>query len=586
MTRRKMAGLCAVAAAAAVTLAACGSSAGSSSKNNTSGSGASGYNAALSSVINPSAKTGGTFTYDLSNTPDSTDYQNTYYAFMWNFVRLYSMQLMTYKSCPGACGLQLVPQLATGPGVVSNNGLTWTYHIQPNVKFENGHTVTAADVKYGIERTYAKSVLPNGPNYYQTLLQDPTYKGPYASKTPLTSITTPDATTIVFHLQKPFADFNYVTAISQSTPVEASWDTGKYGGANFQLHPESTGPYEFQSYTLNKQFTLVKNPNWSAATDPQAKQLLDKIVVNLNVNADQIDNNLLSNFADVDMGGTGVQTAARARILSSSTLKANADNPLSGFLRFAYLNLKVIPNLHCREAIEYAANKTTLQNAYGGPIVGGDIASTVMPPVIVGYQKFDLYNALSKPNGDVAAAKAQLKLCGQPNGFTTGIAYRTDRPKEVAAAQALQAALATVGIKGTLEGYLSGKYYSDNAGVPAFVHAHNLGISFGGWGADWPDGFGFLDQISNGNTIAAAGNTNISEINDPTINGWFATASASSNAATGVAIWPQIDKKIMSLAAILPVVYEKTLLYRNTHMTNVYVDKYYGMYNYAVLGLK
>jgi ABC-type transport system substrate-binding protein len=591
MMRRKITGLFALGATAALTLAACGGSSGSGGGNNNNSTSTTSYNQAMSSVVNPSTKTGGTLTMDLSNTPDSTDYQNTYYAFMWNFVRLYSMQLMTYKSCPGACGETLVPQLATAPGTVSSNGLVWTYHIKPNVKFENGDTVTSQDVKYGVERSYAKTVLPNGPVYYQQLLADPHYPGPYVDRAKnlmgLTSITTPNATTIQFHLLHPFSDFNYVVAIPQSSPVQASWDSGAHGGANFQLHPESTGPYEFQSYTLNKTLTLVPNTHWNAATDPEAKQLLSKLVVNFNVNANEIDNNLLSGFADLDMGGTGIQTASvRDKVLTNPTNKANADDPLSGFLRFAYLNAKVIPNVHCREAIEYAADKTTMQTAWGGPVVGGDIASTVMPPIIVGYQKFDLYNALSQPNGDIAAAKAQLKLCGKPSGFTTGLAYRTDRPQEVAAATALQASLKQVGINATLNGYLSGKYYSDFAGVPAYVHSHNLGISMGGWGADWPDGYGFLYAVSDGAAIAPAGNANISEINTTAINNQFNQAANDTNASTRVAIWPQIDKSIMQGAYILPMVYQKVLLYRNPNMTNVYVDRYYGMYNYAVLGMK
>jgi peptide/nickel transport system substrate-binding protein len=588
MISRKMYGLGALAAAGALTLAACG---GSSSPGSSSTTSNATYGEGITSVVNPSSTaSNGTLTMDLSNQPDSTDYQNTYYAYMWDFVRLYSMQLMTYKSCPGPCGTQIVPDLATAPGTVSDNGLVWTYHIKPNVKFENGDTVTSQDIKYGVERTYAKSVLPNGPTYYQVLLADPSYPGPYTDRAKnvmgLTSVTTPNSTTIQFHLLHPFSDFNYVVAIPQSTPVEPKWDTGQYGGANFQLHPESTGPYKFQSYTLNKQLTLVKNPYWNAATDPEAKQLVDKIVVNMNVNQAQIDNNVVSGFADVDMSGVGVQTAAvRDKILTNPTYHANADDAISGFLRFTYINEKVIPNVHCREAIEYAANKTEIQDAWGGPIVGGAIASTVMPPSVNGYQKFDLYNALSQPGGDIQAAKAQLKLCGKPNGFTTGLAYRSDRPQEVAAAQALQASLATVGIKAQLDGYLSGKYYTDFAGVPAYVHAHDLGLDMGGWGADWPDGYGFLDELSNGNTIAPAGNTNISEINDPSINALFATAANDNNAAGRLAIWPQIDKKIMAQAAILPMVYQKVLLYRNPVLTNVYVDSYYGMYNYAVLGL-
>ena len=97
-------------------------------------------------------------------------------------------------------------------------------------------------------------------------------------------------------------------------------------------------------------------------------------------------------------------------------------------------------------AVEYAANKTNYQDAYGGPI-GGQIASTVANPSVVGYKSFDLYGATTDPGGNAAKAKQELAACGQPNGFSTGITYRSDRPKEVAAAQALQASLGQVGIK-------------------------------------------------------------------------------------------------------------------------------------------
>jgi hypothetical protein len=42
----------------------------------------------------------------------------------------------------------------------------------------------------------------------------------------------------------------------------------------------------------------------------------------------------------------------------------------------------------------------------------------------------------------------------------------------------------------------------------------------------------------------------------------------------------------MNDAATLPEVSAKSLLYRSPNPTNVYVQSYYGMYNYAVLGLK
>jgi peptide/nickel transport system substrate-binding protein len=589
MKRRGFMGLAAVGAVATLALAACGGGSSSSGGGGSSSSGA-GFNAAVTKVVNPSNHKGGTLTFGFSSTPDSTDPGNTYYAFMWNFTRLYTMPLMTYKSCPGSCGLQVVPDLATAPGVVSDNGLIWTYHIKPNVKFEDGTTVTSADVKYAVERTFARTVLPLGPSYYPLLLggNAKTYPGPYTDRSKnimgLTAVTTPNATTVVFHLAHPFADFNYVAAIPQSAPVPPNKDTG----ANYQLHPMSTGPYKFQSYQLNKTLTLVPNTFWNPATDPNAKQLASKITVTMNMNPNDVDNRLLAGDLDVDMAGSGVQAAARAKILSSPTLKAQADDPISGFLWFAYLNTVVPPmnNVHCREAIEYAANKVNLQTAYGGPFAGGAIASTVSPPNVIGHKAFDLYDALSKPQGDPAAAKEQLKLCGHPSGFSTGIAYRSDRPKEVAAATALQQALSQVGIKTTLHGYPAGTYYANFAGVPKYVHQHDLGIDFGGWAPDWPDGYGFFDFISAGDTIGAAGNTNIEELNDPVVNNDLNQMALASSASVRNSYTSKIDMQIMKDAGILPEVYAKSLLYRSPQLTNVYVQPYYGMYNYAVLGLK
>jgi peptide/nickel transport system substrate-binding protein len=578
-------GLTAVAAAAALTIAACGGSSGGGTGSGGGGSASSvSFNQGVTKVVHPSSTTGGTITFADSSTPDSFDPGNTYYAWVLNFNRLYATPLVMFKSCPGTCGDQIVPGLATSLGQVSDNGLTWTYHLKQGVTYQDGTPVTSADVKYAVERTFDRSVLANGPSYYPVLLKGGSkYPGPYKdkSKAGLSSITTPDKYTIQFHLASPYPDFNYVVAFSNSAPVPQAKDTG----TNYQLHVQSTGPYMFQSYQLNKQLTLVKNPKYKASWDTQAKQLANKIVIDLNVNANDLDNRLMAGDIQVDAAGTGVQAAARAKILASNSLKQDSDNPLAGFLWFIYLNTKVAPlsNLNCRVAVEYAANKTELQTAYGGPVAGGQIASTTLIPDQIGYKKFDLYEATTQPSGDLTKAKAALKACGQPSGFTTGMAYRSDRPKEVQAAQALQSSLARVGIKLQLHGYPSGNYYSDFAGVPKYVHSHDLGIDIGGWAADWPNGNGMLDELVNGNTIVSAGNTNISELNDPVINNLFTKANSENGDARN-AIWSQVDHQVMKDAAILPEVYAKSLIYRSPDLTNVYVQPQYGMYNYIALG--
>ena len=582
MARRGVFGLAAVGAAGALALAACG---GSSTTTPTS----SGFDKAVTSVVNPSTAKGGTLTFDNSSAPDSSDAGNTYYAFNLNFTRLYATPLTTYKSCPGKCGAQVVPGLASSLGTASNDNKTWTFHLKPGVKFEDGTPVTSQDVKYAVERTFDRTVLPNGPSYFASLLAGNAahYPGPFKNRSKnlmgLTAITTPNPTTVVFNLNQPFADFNYVVAFPQTAPVPPSKDTG----ANYQKHPMSTGPYKFASFQLNKQYTLVPNPQWNPSWDPQVKQLASKVIVNLNVNANDIDNRLLAGDISVDQAGSGVQAAARAKILSNPTLKASSDDPVNGFMWFYYINSKVPPlnNVHCRMAVEFAANKTNLQTAYGGPY-GGSIASTSMPPTVLGFQKFDLYHALSKPGGDIAAAKQQLQLCGHPSGFSTNIAYRSDRPREVASSQALQASLNSVGIKTTLKGYTAANYYSNFAGVPNYVHSHDLGLLAGGWGPDWPSGYGWGWALWDGKAIVPAGNTNIGELNDPQINKWFLQMEKATSQTERNTITHQIDMQVMKDAVVLPAVYAKALLYRGPNLTNVNVQNYYGMYNYGILGAK
>jgi peptide/nickel transport system substrate-binding protein len=585
MRRYRTTMLTAVGVIAALTAASCGGSSGGGSHRSSSGS----FDSAVNSVVRPSSAKGGTITYDSTGAPDSTDAGNTYYAFNLNFTRLYATPLTTYKACPGKCGVALVPGLATALGVPSDGNKTWTYHLKSGVTFENGMPVTSADVKYAVERTFDRVVIGNGPSYFSSLLAGnaATYPGPYKDRSKnimgLTAITTPNPLTVVFHLNKPFADFNYVVAFPQTAPVPPSKDTG----SKYQLHPLSTGPYKFQTYQLNKQYVLVPNPAWKQSWNPQVKQLASKIIVNLNVNAADIDSRLIHGDIQMDQSGSGVQAAARAQILSSPSLKANSDDPITGFEDFFYLDSKVAPmnNIHCREAVEFAANKNTLQTAYGGPY-GGSIASTAIPPTVIGYAKFDYYHALSDPNGDISAAKAQLKACGHPSGFSTNIAYRSDRPREQASATALQAALSSVGIHTTLKGYTSTEYYSTFAGVPTYVHSHDLGILAGGWGPDWPNGYGWGWALFDSKAIVSSGNANIGELSDPKIDGWFNAMESTTSASAKATYSVDIDKQAMKDAVLLPAVYAKALLYRSPALTNLYIQTYYGMYDYGVLGAK
>ena len=577
-------GLAAVGRSAALVLAACGGGGGGGGGGAGGQSSQAGFNAAATSVVNPSDKKGGTLKFANSGDWDTLDPGETYYAYSWNFARLYGRSLMMFKAAPGADGATLVPDLAESAGTPNADLTQWTYTLRQGVKFEDGTPVTSKDVKYAVERSLDKTTFPNGPTYFNDFLDLQGYTSPYQDPSPdklgLKAIDTPDDRTIVFKLAKPFSGFDYFAQLPSTIPVPAAKDTG----SKYKEHVVSTGPYMFENNELGKSFAMVRNPNWDQATDPNRKPLPDRIEVALNVNSDDIDNRLVSGDLDVQIEGSGVGPAAQGRILADQNLKANTDNALLARSWFTFVNGQVAPldNIHCRRAVQYAVDRTGYQRAYGGA-TGGDIATNLMPPVIPGAQQFDPYPSPGN-TGDVAKAKDELNQCGQPNGFSTGISYRAERPKEKATAEALQQSLARAGIRLEIKPYPLTDYGRLYAGKPDYAKANGLGLMVFGWGADWPDGYGFLSQIVDSRVIrATGGNTNLG-IKDPAIDQLLDQALVTTDTAAREQIWVAIDRKVMEDAFVLPGVWAKGLLYRPPNLTNVFITDGFQMYDYLALG--
>ena len=384
---------------------------------------------------------------------------------------------MMFKSAPGKEGNQLVPDLAEAPGQASDNAKTWTYKLRKGVKFDNGTEATSADVKYAVLRSTDKQTFPNGPAYWDGMLNLPSgFKGPY--KTPNmntdSAIETPDKYTIVFHMKQPFAAFDYLAQQPNTMPVPKDKDTG----AKYRNSVVSTGPYKFADLQPGKSFNLFAMTSGTPATDPNRKALPDRIEASDHVYADDIDRpDHQRRPRRRSSSPSGVQPAAQSRVLTDPTLKENADNPLGVRLWYTSINPTVPPfnNIECRKAVEYAMDHTSYQTAYGGQFAGGDLATTILPPSIPGYSKFDLFPDGTDHKGDLDAAKKSLEACGQPNGFETNIAYRAERPKEKATAEAFQQALGRVGIKLTLKPYPQGDYFAQYAGLPPYVVKNKLG---------------------------------------------------------------------------------------------------------------
>jgi peptide/nickel transport system substrate-binding protein len=230
-------------------------------------------------------------------------------------------------------------------------------------------------------------------------------------------------------------------------------------------------------------------------------------------------------------------------------------------------------------------DRVSYQTAYGGPVAGGALTTTIMPPQIPGYQKFDLYPTPDN-KGDVAKAKEELKLCGKPDGFQTNISFRTERPKEKATAEAFQQALAKVGIDATPKGYPQGDYFSAYAGNPPFVVKNNLGLVINSWGPDWNDGFGFLSQIVDSRVIRETGGSSNTSVRIPAVDKMLDQAQVELDQAKRESDWGAIDKAVMEQAVIYPGINAKSVLLRGKNLTNVFVNDAYGMYDYMEMGVK
>jgi peptide/nickel transport system substrate-binding protein len=580
---RRATTIAAVGAVAALGLAACGGNSGGGNSSSASASSGSSFNAAADSIVNPSDKTGGTLQLIAQGDVDSYDPARTYYAYSWDLQRLFTRSLMGFSPQPGTKGTAVVPDLATGAGTANADKTVWTYKLQSGLKFSDGEPITSKDIKYGIERLFATDVINGGPSSYYLSLLTPAggYKGPYADPTgDLSTVKTPDDTTIEFDLSKPFADFDYLMALPTAAPVPKSKDTK----ANYGQMPVASGPFMFKSFTPNKETTWVRNPNWSQATDKIRSPKVDSVTQTIVTNEADGDKRLIAGDVDLWADG-GLLPASRPQVLASPQLKAYADNPTTGFTRYIAVMQTVAPltNIACREAIFYAFNKSDYRKIRGGE-TGGDIANTMTPPLVPGYDaNFNPFPDGTDNTGDLDKAKAKLTECGQPNGFTIAMAYANAGvgPQLFAS---VQANLARVGIKVTPAASDSSSYYSTWIGSPKNIIAKNIGIAIAGWGADFPTPYGFWQSIANGNSIVDPGNSNYPSLNDSKVNG-ILDQLTKSDASQMQDLGKQLDQAVMTNAVYLPVQFDKTFYYRNPRLTNIYLNGGVGnYYDYVNIG--
>jgi peptide/nickel transport system substrate-binding protein len=534
--------------------------------------------AGVTGVRAPSTRTGETLRV-VSAEIDSLDPQRSYLPGVWNLMRLYTRTLVTYSSEPGRTDT-LVPDLATDLGTPSEDGLSWTFTLRDGVRFENGRPITSRDLKYGIERSFASDVIVGGPTYVVDLLDDPgnPYAGPYQDESPdklgLAAVETPDDRTITFRLRAPQPDFPFVMALPSSSPVPVEADTG----AEYGRKPVSSGPYVITSVDPATGILLERNPQWNPATDGVRAALPDRVVVRTGLTGVERDQALLAGSADVDATGTGVQPATTARLAldEEHPVRDRVDDTTTGALRLLALPTDVAPmdNPDCRAAVAAAVDRTAVQKQLGGP-VNAVRRSELWPRGLDGGPKD------SDPRPDLAAARAALEACGQPDGFSTVLAV-ADTPTSVDVAEEIAGQLAEVGIQVEVRPLSANTFYATDVGDPDSVTASGFGLILATWTADFSTPGSFLTPLVDGRSIRDVGNTNYARLNDAGVNGLVDTARGAADPAA----WREVEAAVKATSAYVPLAETRVQLVAGQRLRNGVVMQPYSGYDLATAGVR
>lgn len=535
-------------------LAACGSSDNEGGSATTADDGSGG-------------RRGGTLTILTAQDISSLDPGITYGSLDLNVLSATVRTLYAYAPDDPAT---LVPDLAAGAPEVSADGKTLTVRIRRGVRFGPpvNREVTARDVKYAIERGFNANVAnPYASTYYGDLVG-----ADRADGGPIAGLQTPDDHTLVFRLTRPTASLvaqSTVLPLSAPVPAEYAKPLDAKAPSQYAGHIVSSGPYMLpadrdgkvlgEGYVPGRSLRLVRNPNWSAASDHRPAYL-DAI--------------------EFKIGGS--PTVSGRQVLAGRGLVL-ADSPTPALVKRAYqdardqiifapgagsryaaLNTTIPPfdDANVRKAVAAALDREQMRRVRGGEIVG-DIASHFLYPGVNGFeeaggQEGTGVDFLANPEGDSALAARYMRAAGYADGRydgdetiqVVGLAGAPDSND----AQIFDQTLKDLGFKTNLKVVDVSVMYGRFCAVPrARVHAcPNVG-----WLRDFADPQTVLNPAFNGEFIFPENNPNWPQLDDPEINRAMARAELTVGDDARARAWGEIDRQVTATAAAIPWLWDK-----------------------------
>ncbi|MGA5035698.1 ABC transporter substrate-binding protein [Streptomyces capoamus] len=527
---------------------------------------------------------GGTLTVLNAEPQSDFDPARLYTSGGGNVPSLVFRTLTTRNRENGAAGAKVVPDLATDTGRPNKDATVWTYTLKKGLKYEDGTPITSADIKYGIERSFAPELSGGAPYLRDWLVGAAGYQGPYKDKKGLSAIETPDARTIVFHLVKPEGEFPYLATQTQFAPVPKGKDTG----TKYESHPVSSGPYKVvKNENDGEHLVLERNTHWSAATDEERKAYPDTIDVRSGLDSSVI-NQRLSASQGADAAAVTTDTnlgpAELAKVSGDKELAARVGTGHFGYTNYLAFNPKVKPfdKPEVRQAIAYAIDRSSVVNAAGGSALA-EPATTFLPnQKSFGYTAYDPFPAGA--SGNPAKARELLAKAGHKNGLTLTLTHSNSKDFETSPeiATAVQDALKKAGITVKLQG-LEDNDYRDK------IHSVKTepGLFLAHWGADWPSGGPFLAPIFDGRQIVKDGaNFNTGQLDDKSVNDEIDAINKLTDLDAAARRWGALDKKIGDKALVVPLFHPVYKRLYGKDVKNIVISDWTGVLDISQVAVK
>jgi peptide/nickel transport system substrate-binding protein len=519
-------------------------------------------------VAPESAHRGGTLRVDLPlsiTAPANWLHESGYFIVTWMLAGLTHDGLVAYRRVPGVAGATLVGGLATRPPKPSPDGRTYVFTLRRGIRYSDGTPVKPGDFRASMERSLGAPSYATFPPYLTGIVgaQRCIREG---TRCDLSRGIESDAhaRTITVHLTAPDPEFLHKLTfpmaylVPAGTPAHADDDS---------FTPPGTGPYRMAArWDVHRGGALVRNRHFRP-TAARPAGFPDRIEIKrtplgrLETHTAAVEHGTsdLTSLVDFPLRGRLADLVARApgRLVST---------PWPGGT-WMFLNVRQPPfdDPRVRRALNYAVDRAKLIELYGGP-QAADPSCQIVSPGFPGYSPYCPYTADPAPSG----------------GWT---APDLDRARRLVAESGRAGARVTVHV-GVEESRRAGPYFVSllrDLGFHARLHVFPAGTDYFaevqrrdsrkqmgvyGWAPDYMSASTLLDPTFGCTARGDPKLNNASRVCDTRLEAALDRARAAP-ADDAPAAWAAVDRRIVDLAATVPYVQPRFLIFVSKRVGNV-----------------